>query len=412
MPEESQPQCPASKPWALILAAGQGSRLSAVLDGAAKQFLHWRGAPLFWHSARAMSRSATVAGVVFVFPERDMGAAQDMLANLQHRDDLGLPWLVATGGALRQDSVRLGLSVLPAQARSVLIHDAARPFLRPELVRRVCAALAGGAVGVIPAIPVTDTIKMVADGRVTDTLPRADLVAVQTPQGFALDELRAAHAYALRAGLTVTDDAALLEALGHEVCVIPGEANNVKITRPEDLVFLHAAVPERETCTGMGYDVHRFGQGRPMKLGGVLIPHAPQVLAHSDGDVLLHALIDAILGCACLDDIGAHFPDNDPRFEGISSAVLLHEALDLTREAGVTPRHVDLTLVAQTPRITPWRGEIRKNVARLLGLPLDAVNLKATTEEHLGFTGRAEGIKAYAVVTASRTLRQNSETHE
>ena len=390
----------AAKPWALVLAAGQGNRMAESTGGTAKQFLPWRGVPLFWHAARAMSRSACVAGIVFVFPASQIEQANELLADLQKRDDLGLPWVSACGGALRQDSVRLGLAALPVRPASVLVHDAARPFLTPALVRSVCHELAQGAAGVIPAISVTDTIKTVENGRVTATLPRDGLAAVQTPQGFQLQTLLDAHAHALEAGLAVTDDASLLEALGFEVRVIQGEAANVKITRPEDLDLLRNETPLPSFRTGMGYDVHRYGQGRPMRLGGVSIPNAPEVLAHSDGDVLLHALSDALLGCACLGDIGQHFSDKDARFEGISSAILLHQVLDMVREAGCTPCHVDMTIVAQVPKLAPYREEIRKNVARLMGLPASSVNLKATTEEHLGFTGRSEGIKAYAVVTA------------
>ena len=389
-----------AKPWALILAAGQGNRMSAATGGRAKQFLPWRGAPLFWHAARAMSRSASVAGLVFVFPPEQRQEAEALLADLHARDDLGLPWVTADGGPLRQDSVRLGLAALPSRVSRVLVHDAARPFVSPALIRRVCEALAQGASGVIPVIPVTDTIKVIESGHVAATLPREGLAAVQTPQGFQLDALLAAHAHALAAGLTVTDDAALLEALGKEVRAIPGEAANVKITRPDDLGLLQEESPAPTLRTGMGYDVHRYGSGRPMKLGGVPIPNAPEVLAHSDGDVLLHALSDAVLGCACLGDIGRHFPDKDPSFEGISSAILLHRVLDLAREAGITPCHVDMTVVAQVPKLSPYRDEIAKNVARLMGLPVNCVNFKATTEECMGFTGRAEGIKAYAVVTA------------
>ena len=390
----------AAKPWALVLAAGQGNRMAESTGGTAKQFLPWRGVPLFWHAARAMSRSACVAGIVFVFPASQIEQANELLADLQKHDDLGLPWVSACGGALRQDSVRLGLAALPVRPASVLVHDAARPFLTPALVRSVCHELAQGAAGVIPAISVTDTIKIVENGRVTATLPRDGLAAVQTPQGFQLQTLLDAHAHALEAGLAVTDDASLLEALGFEVRVIQGEAANVKITRPEDLDLLRNETPLPSFRTGMGYDVHRYGQGRPMRLGGVSIPNAPEVLAHSDGDVLLHALSDALLGCACLGDIGQHFSDKDARFEGISSAILLHQVLDMVREAGCTPCHVDMTIVAQVPKLAPYREEIRKNVARLMGLPASSVNLKATTEEHLGFTGRSEGIKAYAVVTA------------
>ena len=400
MPESSIPHPGQIKPWAILLAAGQGSRLAAAADGRAKQFLPWRGAPLYWHSARAMSRSAVVAGIVFVFPQNGHAEHEERLRELHVAEDLGIPWLTAVGGEMRQDSVWNALCVLPADARHVLIHDAARPFLTPALVRSVCEALQHGACGVIPAVPVTDTIKTVADGLVTGTLPRQALMAVQTPQGFSSDLLRQAHAHARETGLSVTDDASLLEALGHSVHVVEGEAANVKITRPEDLDLLRDEAPIPSIRTGMGYDVHRYGQGRPMRLGGVSIPNAPEVLAHSDGDVLLHALSDALLGCACLGDIGQHFSDKDPQFEGISSAILLHQVLDMAREAGCTPCHVDMTIVAQVPKLAPYREEIRKNVARLMGLPASCVNLKATTEEHLGFTGRSEGIKAYAVVTA------------
>lgn len=400
MPESSIPHPGQIKPWAILLAAGQGSRLAAAADGRAKQFLPWRGAPLYWHSARAMSRSAVVAGIVFVFPQNGHAEHEERLRELHVAEDLGIPWLTAVGGEMRQDSVWNALCVLPADARHVLIHDAARPFLTPALVRSVCEALQHGACGVIPAVPVTDTIKTVADGLVTGTLPRQALMAVQTPQGFSSDLLRRAHAHARETGLSVTDDASLLEALGHSVHVVEGEAANVKITNPDDLALLHEAPALPRPCTGMGYDVHRYGPGRPMRLGGILIPAGPEVVAHSDGDVLLHALTDAVLGCAGLGDIGQHFSDKDPRFDNISSALLLDQALDMARQAGVRLCHADMTVVAQTPRLAPYREEIKKNIARLLALPPACVNLKASTEEGLGFTGRAEGIKAYAAVTA------------
>ena len=396
MPENSRPE----KIWALILAAGRGSRLAAAIGGLSKQFLCWRGVPLYWHAARTMSRSAVVDGVVFVFTPERCGAEEEILRALHARDDLGLPWLTTAGGALRQDSVRLGLAALPRETRYVLVHDAARPFLSPALTRRICEALRRGASAVVPGLPVTDTIKLVDNGLVTATLPRARLAAVQTPQGFDLNLLRQAHRHAQEAGLTVTDDAALMEAQGHDVHIVPGEAANMKITNPEDLALLAGSQTMPRPCTGMGYDVHRYGPGRPLKLGGVPIPDGPEVVAHSDGDVLLHALMDALLGCAGLGDIGRHFPDNQARFEGISSAVLLDQVLEMLYGAGVTLCHADLTIVAQAPRLSPFREEIRKNVARLLGLDKAHVNLKATTEEGLGFTGRAEGIKAYAVVSA------------
>ncbi|MDE5878577.1 MAG: 2-C-methyl-D-erythritol 4-phosphate cytidylyltransferase [Desulfovibrio sp.] len=405
-PTQRPPACgrDAGLPWAILLAAGSGSRLAPALGGRAKQFVPLDGAPLYWRSALVLSQSGAVAGIVFVFPEAAREAEAARIASLAAGDDLGIPWLAVAGGAERQDSVRLGLDALPCGAAQVLIHDAARPFLTAALVRRVCAALAEGAPAVVPGLPVTDTIKLVdaaAPDLVRETPPRHGLRAVQTPQGFDLALLREAHARA-DAAAPATDDAALMEALGQPVRIIPGEAANVKITNPEDLALLRGPEPAALPCNGLGYDVHRFGGERPLRLGGVEITGAPGVLAHSDGDVLLHALMDAILGCASLGDIGQHFPDSDRAFAGISSALLLDRVLELAAGAGVRLCHVDLMLVAQKPRLSPWREEIRANVARLLGLGRERVDLKATTEEGLGFTGRMEGIKAWALVSALR----------
>ncbi|GHU98703.1 bifunctional enzyme IspD/IspF [Deltaproteobacteria bacterium] len=387
------------KPWALIMAAGRGSRLAAAIGEAYKQCLLWHGAPLYWHAARALSRSGAVAGVVFVFPEQRLEDEKQLLRKLHAREDLGMPWLTAGGGELRQDSVHLGLAALPPRTRFVLIHDAARPFVSPALVRNVCESLQQGALGVVPALPVTDTIKTVKADHVLATLPREQLVAAQTPQGFDARLLHKAHQHARGASLAATDDATLMEMAGHAVRVITGEAKNVKITRPEDLALLEDA-PRQSRRIGMGYDVHRYGKGRPLKLGGIAVPEGMEVLAHSDGDVLLHALMDALLGCVGLGDIGALFPDSDACFDNIASSVLLCKVLAMTREAGMHPEHADMTIAAQTPRIDPYREKIRNNIARLLNLPRESVNVKATTEEGMGFIGKGEGIKAWAVVSA------------
>jgi 2-C-methyl-D-erythritol 4-phosphate cytidylyltransferase/2-C-methyl-D-erythritol 2,4-cyclodiphosphate synthase len=195
----------------------------------------------------------------------------------------------------------------------------------------------------------------------------------------------------------------MVELAGGTIRVVPGETANLKITNPEDLRVLAAPTPAPVPCTGFGYDVHAYGGTRPMVLGGMPIAGAPLVKAHSDGDVLLHALCDAILGCLGLGDIGEHFPDSDKKFDNISSAILLSEVMDKARHMGLTVTHVDLTVIAQTPRLSPHKAGIRANVARLMELSDHQVNVKATTEEHLGFTGRKEGIKAVAVVTAART---------
>ena len=385
------------KPWAVILAAGTGSRMSEATGGRAKQFLIWKGIPLYWHSALAMSRSAAVGGIVFVFPPE---ALQREEAAARRLGDLGLPFLAVSGGELRQDSVLRGLNALPSGVSHVLVHDAARPFLLPDLIHRVCGALSEGNAAVIPAVSVVDTVKITDGAFAVQTLPRERLVAAQTPQGFELSLLLDAHRKAREEHRVVTDDASLMEHSGHAVRIVPGSYTNLKITRPGDLRLLGFGEKTHVLPrTGFGYDVHRFGSGRPLKLGGVPIPGGAEVRAHSDGDVLLHALMDALLGCAALGDIGRHFPDNRGEFENISSAVLLSEVLAMLRQSHLVPYHADVTIITQKPKIQPFREEIRSNIARLLSLPETRVNVKATTEEGLGFTGRVEGIKACAVAT-------------
>lgn len=401
--------------WAVILAAGSGTRLAQALTEAGgpqrKQYLALDGAPLFWKSACTFARIQAVQGLIFVFPPQDLERMSQAVAELYHRDPLGLPWLACAGGERRQDSVRLGLAALPKPCGSVLVHDAARPFASAALARRVLAALSDELPAAIPGLAVTDTIKRVsANDIVVDTPERASLRAVQTPQGFRLAPLLAAHARAEAEGWEVTDDAALMERAGHRVVVVQGEEANVKITTPADLPLLQ---PREATAprTGWGYDVHRYlaqdedspkvlAKARPMMLGGVAIAGAPQVLAHSDGDVLLHALTDALLGIACAGDIGQLFPDTDAAFENMPSAIFVTEALKRVRLAGFRPMHADLTVIAQTPKLAPHKARIAAQVAQLLELPVDAVNVKATTEEGLGFTGEKRGLKAVAVVTA------------
>ncbi len=391
---------------AVILAAGQGTRLRDAAGGISKQFLDYRGEPLYLHCARTLARCARIRGLIFVFPPHAIETEAARLAAL--RPDLGLPLRIAAGGEQRRDSVRRGLAALSPEADAVLIHDAARPFVSPALINRVIEALERGAEGVVPGLPPTDTIKVVdADRRVDFTPDRRRLAAVQTPQGFRTALLREAHDAVPTDAEGVTDDASLLERCGRSVLVVPGESGNVKITTPEDLACL-SDPEETVPVTGYGYDVHRYAgpnegdRSRPLRLGGVSIPGAPGVLAHSDGDVLLHALVDAVLGCFAGGDIGLLFPDSDPALEGVNSAVLLDEVLDRAAQAGVRPVHLDLTVVAQVPKIAPHREAIRKNLSRLTGLDVSRISIKATTEEHLGFTGERKGLKAVAVVSALR----------
>lgn len=386
--------------WAVLVAAGSGSRLAAAGLAEPKQYLAWRGAPLFWHSARTLARVPRIKGLVFVFLAADVAAQTERVAGLARAEGFGLDWRVVAGGARRQDSVRLGLAALPPECGFVLVHDAARPFASAQLVQSLVDALDAGAKAAIPALPVTDTVKRASGDLVLETLDRGELRAVQTPQAFERGLLAAAHERAEAAGLTATDDASLVEA-ECSVRLVPGEEGNVKITTAADLRHLDEDRAGRPV-TGFGYDVHRYGPGRPMVLGGVPIPDGPEVVAHSDGDVLLHALADAVLGCFGGGDIGLHFPDTDPAFAGLNSAVLLQEVLAQAAAAGVDIVHADLTIIAQVPKISPHRERIAANVAGLLGLPRERVNVKATTEEGLGFTGEKLGLKAVAVVSGLR----------
>ncbi|MDL2266751.1 2-C-methyl-D-erythritol 4-phosphate cytidylyltransferase [Desulfovibrio sp. OttesenSCG-928-G15] len=391
--------------WAIILAAGLGRRMLGAC-AVPKQYLLHDGVPLFWHGARVFSRIPAISGLVFVFPpdpasERGFDPCA-LLASLHGREPLGMPFVTAVGGERRQDSVANALAVLPGSCDAVLVHDGARPFLDAALVLRVIAPLGPSCPAVIPGIALSDTVKAVdGAGRVMSTPPRDTLRAVQTPQAFLLAPLREAHERAFAEGRDVTDDAALMEHCGHRVFVVEGDMGNKKITTADDLSLLCAkAAPEFLPCTGFGYDVHRYGGTRPFILGGVPIACDILVSAHSDGDVLLHALMDALLGCLGLGDIGSFFPDTDPSFDNISSGILLAEVLEKTRTAGLRITHVDLTVIAQVPRVAPHRKAIAVNVAKLLGLPEECVAVKATTEERLGFTGEKKGIKAVALVSA------------
>lgn len=382
--------------WGIILAAGSGSRMGAALGGMPKQFLLWHERPLYWHCALTMSRSACLHGLVFVVPKEFVDEERERITKLARLDNLGLPWRLVAGGARRQDSSKRGLLAVPKACKRVLIQDAARPLATAALMRRVAESVTENCPCVVPGIAVTDTIKVVnGQNYVCGSLARAELAAAQTPQGFWKEALQ----QAMSIDEAVTDDAMLMEKSGFTALVVPGEPGNVKITTANDLSLLEKEGSKMLPCAGFGYDAHRIGCGRPLIIGGVAIPCGLEVIAHSDGDILLHALMDSLLGLACLGDIGRHFPDSDPRYSGISSAVLLDNVLELVAKARVRLCHADLTVVAQKPKLAPYAEEIRGNVARLLNLPESCVNFKATTEEKLGFTGACEGIKAYALTS-------------
>jgi len=310
------------------------------------------------------------------------------------------------GGETRQESVRRGLEALSALSpEHVLIHDGARPFVSAGVIGRVVAAL-GAADAVIPALPVPATLKAVdGAGRVTATVPRAGLRAAETPQGFRFDAILAAHRKAAAEGRDCTDDAAVAEWSGIPVTVVDGEAANIKLTTSEDIAMAdrrelaEAALALGDIRVGTGYDVHAFGPGNEVMLGGVAIPHNRGVVGHSDGDVALHALTDAILGAIAEGDIGAHFPPSDPQWKGASSDRFVAFAVERVRARGGRIGNVDLAIVTEGPRIAEHRDGIRERVADICGITPDRVGVKATSNENLGFIGRGEGLAAYAVAT-------------
>jgi 2-C-methyl-D-erythritol 4-phosphate cytidylyltransferase/2-C-methyl-D-erythritol 2,4-cyclodiphosphate synthase len=376
---------------AILPAAGRGTRA-----GVAKQFLELAGRPLLVHAAAAAAACPDIGGLVIAAPAGE----EDRVRRLLEAHGLGAKLVaVVPGGAERADSVRAALAAA-AGAPLVAVHDAARPFATPGLfARTLAAARVHGAA--IAAVPATDTVKRAGGERVRETLDRREIWLAQTPQCFRTELLLAAYDRAGPAAGRATDEANLVEALGHPVALVPGEKENFKVTDPADLDRARSIL-ERPAAVGFGFDVHAFAEGRRCVLGGVEFPGEPGLLGHSDADAPVHALMDAILGAAGLGDIGQHFPDTDERFRGAYSLRLLEETVRRAAAAGYAVINADLTIAAARPRIGPRREEMRARLAAALGLPLDRVNVKATTTEGLGFVGRAEGVAAQAVALLGR----------
>lgn len=370
---------------AVIVAAGAGSRA-----GRAKQWEPLAGKAVVRWPMEAL-RVAGVRRLVVVAGRGDVDYARRLLSLLDCE--------VVEGGATRAQSVRAGLAALAVDApEAVLVHDAARPFLSPDVVRRLLAAL-DGAEGAVPALPVADTLKRGDGEAVAATLPRDGLWRAQTPQAFRYARLVAAHD-AWPAGDEMTDDAAALEADGGRVALVAGDPMLMKLTYPEDFAMAEALAGRmRRTRVGQGYDAHRFGPGSSVWLCGVEIPHDRSLVGHSDADAGLHALTDALLGAMGEGDIGHYFPPSDPQWKGASSDRFLLYAAQVLAKRGGSVANVDITLICEQPKIGPHREAMRGRVAELLGLPLDAVSVKATTTEGMGFTGRGEGLAAQAIVS-------------
>jgi 2-C-methyl-D-erythritol 4-phosphate cytidylyltransferase/2-C-methyl-D-erythritol 2,4-cyclodiphosphate synthase len=385
---------------ALIVAAGRGTR-AAGEAAVPKQYWPVGGIPMLTHAIGAFAGHPRVDDVLVVIHGDDTKLYEKAVK--RYAAQLRAPVL---GGAMRQDSVRAGLeSLLTTHPTKVLIHDAARPFVDAALIDRVIACLATRDAA-LPSLPVTDTIKRANDGHVTETLKRDGLWRAQTPQGFKFNAILAAHRKAAQAGLSdFTDDSAVAEWFGLDVGLVEGSEANLKLTSADDLRSADEALRARHTGdsgtirVASGYDVHGFAPGDAVVLCGVRIPHGKKLSGHSDADVALHALTDALLGVIADGDIGAHFPPSDERWRGRASSLFLKEAGARVEARGGKVVHADVTLICEAPRIGPYRDAMRANIANVLGLELNQVSVKATTNEGLGFIGRGEGIAAMATAT-------------
>ena len=373
---------PALPPFdAIVVAAGKGLRAGQPLP---KQFALWRGKPLLRHSVERL-QACSVQQLLVVIPEGAEQVAADALAGLA-------PVRIAIGAPTRQGSVRKGLDAMDAQDRPVLIHDAARPDIPREVVARLLDALAETE-GAIPVLPVVDSLVVAKNDKMAGKADRETLRRVQTPQAFRASAIRAAHA-AWDGAADAGDDAQVLVANGGTVALVEGHPRLGKITYAED--FMTAPLPIR---IGSGFDVHRLAEGESLWLCGIELDSPVGLVGHSDADVALHAVTDAVLGALAQGDIGTHFPPSDPQWRGAASDRFLTHAVRMAKKRGYAVGNVDLTLICEVPKIGPYRNAMCARLAELLGVDSDAVSVKATTTERLGFTGREEGIAAQAMVT-------------
>ncbi len=373
--------------WAVVPAAGKGERFGASMP---KQFVPIAGVPLLHRTIRALWACPFVRGIALALPTEVLDFAWVLPAELRDESHVR----VCAGGHSRTESVRAALALVPDECETVLVHDGARPVICNEMVQRVLqGVLESGAC--VPGLSPADTVKRVDDGHVEKTLVRDELRLVQTPQGFRKSILLDAYAWLDSQEETpfLTDDASLVEAAGVKVKVVDGDPDNRKVTLPKDIASLGLTPPR----VGHGYDVHRLVAGLDLVLGGVHVPHDKGLLGHSDADVVLHALADAMLGAAALGDIGRMFPDTDPRWKGADSGNLLEIVRDTVEDAGWVLSSADLTIVAQEPRLASYLPAMGTRIEQLLELYPSSINVKATTEEGLGLTGSANAIAAYAV---------------
>ncbi len=378
----------------MVLGAGSGRRMGTKVP---KQHLGLGGEPILVKTIRTIQRWQGLRGIVLTARGVELESTRELLR------DYGLTSVlrVVEGGNERQDSVRNALDALTeAQPGDVvMIHDCVRPFVPVDLLDELCLQAAPD--GAILAVPCRDTVKRSAgDGAIEATLDRDSVWLAQTPQAFPYELILEAHRLAVERGIEVTDDASVVEALGHKPRIVPGRADNFKVTTPEEYKLARLMVEGEmsgQLRIGHGYDVHALKVGRKLILAGVDIPHELGLMGHSDADVICHAIADAVLGAAGMGDIGVHFPDTDPRYKGASSIELLKSVQEIVAVAGFKVVNVDATVVAQRPKVSPHRETMEANVAQALCVELLGVNIKATTTEGLGFEGEEKGISCHAV---------------
>jgi len=388
---------------ALIVAAGRGTRATA--GSVPKQYQSVGGVAVLRRALAAFLEHDAVDSVRVVISDQD----RDAYENCAPPHKKLLPPII--GGGHRQASVLNGIRSFAEQTPdAILIHDAARPFVGHDVIARVAGALSANK-AVVPVLPISNTLKSVAGGRVTGTVPRDGLFAAETPQGFDFATIREAHERAAAAGMHFTDDAAVAEWAGVPVVTVAGDPANVKLTTAEDIAAADRRVSLEDMArlgdvrVGVGYDVHAFGPGAETMLGGVAIPHTRGLIGHSDADVVLHALTDAVLGALGDGDIGEHFPPSDARWKGASSDQFLAEAARRVAARGGIIANLDVTYLGEGPKVAPHREAMRARIAAIVGIAVERVGVKATTNEGLGFIGRGEGAAAYAVATIRLPIR-------
>ena len=389
---------------AIIPAGGSGKRLSADI---AKQYLSLKSLPVLVHTLNVFQTSGMIDAIILVAPRDDLAFVREQIVE---KYGLTKVSVIVAGGKERQDSVHHGLEAVTKPCDVVIIHDGVRPFVTQEMIVQIVKAASDGGAASI-GVPVKDTIKEITgENIVAATLPRRNLWQTQTPQAFQYELLCRAYAVAEKDHYYGTDDASLVERMGGRVHMIAGSYENIKITTPEDLIVAEALMEERMNeriiyRSGLGYDSHRFVQGRKLILGGVVIPCDRGLLGHSDADALLHAVCDALLGMAGCGDIGRHFPDTDEGFKNISSLVLLERVKQLILAKGMRVTNIDVTVMMEKPKLAPHAAAMAANIAGILNISETAVNIKAKTNEGMGFVGREEGVAVMAIANGLERIK-------